>query len=365
MNDDTAAPGGAPAATTDTVAPTSETETSTSYETLGEDDVIIEQLKKEARTKKDTEVDEAKPPVDKTKDKDKSKDKPAASKTKFETPDAAVDAITKAFETGDVETLSKLTGKPKSFFDLNNEKWATFREKEQAVRIKDQAADLKLGALDKARKEAQAEFGTAIKAAKAYQDGDYEQFAVLVAELAGEDYDTAQRKVIEGAIAVDPATKELRKLVRDQAKAIEELKNPKAKDPERPSAEQQAEMYRKASQQVASELEGHAVTKIKGFERMVLDRVRDSYSDADKTYTLGFSEAADQVIEERKSEALALGIVPKPVVQKPTERQTQIPPRGRAADARAPDGEPWLTQDLDDDDIIASLERDRKAGRLK
>lgn len=341
------------------------------FETLDDDDAIIESIRKEARDAK-PEPAPAKPAVKAKKApvdaKAHAPDSPAPKAGSFETPTAALDAVTRAFEAGDIDTLAKLTGKPKSFFQLNDAKWGAFRQEQAETRrlaTDTKQAQQKLQA-DKAA--AKAEFGDAINAAVAYRDGDFEKFATLVEKLSGESYDVAQRKVIEGHIALDAPTKALRKQLAAQQLQIEELKKPKpAEVAKEPTPVERKAAYDRAVGEVTNELAGHAVSKVSGFQNLVLQKVKDSWSAADETYTMSFEDAADSVIEDRRAEAEALGFAAKhPALSgRPRKTEPTIPSRSRAADARVADGEPWMTQDLDDDEIIASLERDRKAGRLR
>lgn len=350
------------------------------FETVSEDDKIIEDIRKEARDAKDKEPSPApKAPAKKPASTAKTPaDAPAAGKTpapsdgedteRTSAPNATVEAITKAFEAGDVDALARLTGKPKSFFQLNDAKWTTFRAEQAQVR--QQAAQVKQGQakLESDKAIARKEYGRAIAASRAYQDGDYEKFAELVGQLAGEDYDVAQRKVIEGHIALDPNTKALRKQLKEQQTQIEELRNPKPKPAPEATAEQRQQAYGNAIRAVQSELTNHPIVKVRGFENLVLEKVRDSWSPGDNAYTLGFEEAADAVIEERRAEAEGLGFAakhPSLAQRPPVRREPSVPSRARAADARSADGERWMKEDLDDDEIIASLEADRKAGRLR
>ncbi len=353
----------APAVTPTT--PTVEPVTETPFSTLAEDDQIVEALRAEGFAKRDEAEQQppAKPGVA------KAGAKPASSAPKFATADAAILAIVAAFEKNDVEALAAATGKPKAFFEINDAKWTAFRARETAARELSAQTTADLARLAKGREQANAEFGTAIRAAKAYQEGDFEQFAVLVSELSGDDYATAQRNVIEGALAVDPKVKAERKRAMDAERRLAALEAERAKPPEpaKPAeatpAERQA-AYGRVVAAIDVELTGHPLSKVKGFQKLVLEKIRESHDG--KTYTMGYTEAADAIVEDRRSEAQTLNLTPaaKPAAR-PKPAQPSAPPRGRAADARVPDGEPWLTSDVDDDEIIASIERDRKAGRLK
>lgn len=366
MSDEAATTAGTSADTETTTTPTEAGGEGhhTSYGSLSEEDQIIEQIRAEAQNA----VDDKAEPV---KEKPAAEAKPKAGETpakpskgtKFETPEAAVEAITAAWEAGDVDKLSKLTGKPKSFFQLNDAKWVAFRQEQAQVRSDKAAVQQERQKLTSDKALAKQEYGAAIQAARAYREGDYEKFVVLVGELAEEAYDVAQRKVIEGHIALDPNTKALRKQLKEQQAQIEELKNPKAKPVAEPTPAERRQTYENAVKAVQTELGTHQVSKVKDYERLVLSKVRDSWSERENTYTLSFEEAGDQIVDERRQEAEALGhAAPRKV---PAKKTPELPSRSRAADARPADGERWMTEDLDDDEIIASLQRDRKAGRLK
>jgi len=117
---------------------------------------------------------------------------------------------------------------------------------------------------------------------------------------------------------------------------------------------------------VTQGLAGHRIAKLPRFQEQVLAKVRQSWDPVDRAYTMSFADAADAIVEERAAEAEALGYRPAlPAPAARAARPPSLPSRSRAADARTPEAEPWETEDLDDDQIIASIRRDIKAGRLK
>jgi len=362
----TAAPAATAPAVTGAVAPT----LPASFETLGDDDSIIESLKTEHAAGK---FDEAlgKAPA-------KPKGKPAATvaepaeaeATQPEGPQyadvtAALAAITAAFESGDPVELAKATGKPKEFFEANDAKWKAFRAEKRALSA--QAVTLKRAESQfrKAVDDARAELGPAVAASRAYKSGDLAQFVKIVEALTGDTYDVAQRKVIEGEVAADPSTKALRKQLAEQAAKIAELEN-RTKTEEQTREQRQAAASQRVDAALTTELARHPVAKIRGFKALVLDAIRSSGKGADGHFTMGYREAADAVVAERKAEAQALGLRSEPApAPAPVGRQPAIPPRARAADARAPDGEAWRSGEMDDDAIIESIKADVRSGRLK
>lgn len=366
------------------------------YETLGEDDQIIYDLRREhdakalastpdephAPTKpgkagkagKGAKVEKQDPPAPEAAP-------PTTAIVKYKSPEEAVSAIVAAVESGDAKKIAKALGKPEAFLEVSDAKWMAFREQQNAVRERDKQVTAREHEFNRLVAEARTEYGPAIKAAKAYRDGDMTAFVTLVQELTGERYDDAQRKVIQGELAVDPAIRKLRdELAAERAERKREREEERAAaDAERKKAEQQTQ-YAKAVEAVAAELANHRVSKLKGFERAVLSKVRDSWDPAEREYTMSFEEAADAIMAERDEEAAALGyqrpapaLPPAPAA--PPARQLpaaapapSVPPRGRSADARPADLEPWAdpkAPDMDDDEIIESIKRDIKAGRLR
>jgi hypothetical protein len=270
----------------------------------------------------------------------------------YKTGEEAVTKIVEAFESGDLDALAKATGKPKSFFKVSDAKWADFRKKEEAVRGREKAVEAKESNFKYAQAEATKEFGAAIKAAMAYQDGDYESFVTLVQELTKESYDEAQRKVIKGEIALAPEIKEERRKRVEAEKRLAELES---KQPKPLTEEEKRQSYFTIRGKIEAELAGHAVSKIRGFGDLIIEKVRTSYSKEEGTYTMSAAEAADAVLDDKREEARALGLsVPekKPVGKKPAA--TPQVSRQRAADARVPDGHQF---EDDDDEIIADLKR--------
>lgn len=263
------------------------------YETLGEDEQIIFDMQREYEAKKIAET-----PAEQLRAKKKGKsekqepapaappaaetpppapDAPAGALVKYGTPKEAIDAIVAAIDSGDPKKIAKALGKPEAYLDASNAKWVAFREQQNAVRERDRQVTQREHEFNTRRAEAVAEFGPAIKAAKAYRDGDLTAFVTLVQELTGESYDEAQRKVIKGELAIDPAVRKLR----DEL-AAERAERKREREEERAAAEAarqtaaQQENYERAIKAVADELAGHRVSKVKGYQREVLNRVRES-----------------------------------------------------------------------------------------
>lgn len=399
-----AAPSAAPAATAPPIPAAPGEGQHVRQETLNEDDAIIEQLRAEHAGKigakptaapkagraKDgkfakTSARTASQPGDTeygnqsstTDDGDAASQEPAsASAPAFETPEAAVEAITAAIETWDVDALAKATGKPRAFFQLNDAKWAAFRSQQAAIRNEKAAvqrgqAELEANrqTLEATRQEAAKEYGAAIRAAVAYQSGDMESFVTLVETLTGEPYDTAQKNVIQGALAADPATKAMRKKLLQQEKELAELKreSTERKKAAEPAPDDGKKRYAVAIKAIDAELGQHDAKALRGYHDKIIAKVRASWNETDGAYDKSFAEAADELVSEFDAEASARGFVKgnsKPVTAVATRREATLPPRGRSADAHAPSKPRWETEDLDDDAIIQTLEADRKAGRL-
>lgn len=350
-------------------------------ERLSEDDQIIADLRAEWAQKQleggeegsgEAEGEPAQAddkPAPKGKDKGKPKGKEASASApaapKYDSVDAAVAAIVKALESGDPEAIAKAVGKPKGFMDVSEQKWAAFREQKNAVRERERTVSKREHEFNQRYAEAKKELGTAINARKAYNDGDYSKFVELVNELikdSGDTYDEAQRKVIKGELAIDPEVKKLRNELK--AERAEREKREKAEREEAQKGDRKAQ-YERAVEAVRTELAGHPVSKVRGFEGAVLLKVRESWDGED--YTMSFEEAADEIVEERRAEAEALGYIKPaaPPAPKPKKEEPSPPPRSHAADARQPDGEEWEKRDLSDEEIIASIKRDVRAGRIK
>jgi hypothetical protein len=290
----------------------------------------------------------------------------------FETAQEALDAYTKAFEEQNVDELARISGKPRAFFEVTDAKWAAFREEKRTFRAEkaqhqsDVAAlTARAAAVEGARSEAAAEYGTAIKAAEAYRNGDYEAFATLVAELAKEDYDTAQANVISGALSLDPATKAERKKLAEAQRKIDALEARLAGE-DNARKETKEQLQERAYQATVAALEtdigNHECKAIKGYQRQILDKIRESWNG--KAYELSFVDAADELVTERDEEAAARGYVRAAPGTPPARQQASapvIPPRGRAASTPAATPAKWETEDVDDDDIIADLKREHRA----
>jgi hypothetical protein len=338
---------------------------------VDEDSQIIEDLRREHFAKegeKDDAADAAEPetPV-------KAAEKPAkdrkpynAEGTKYKTPEAAVSAITAALESGDVKALCKAIGKPANFLEASGQKWAAFRERTNAVAAREKALTTRETAFNAKLTEARQEVGVALKAKQAYRDGKFGEFVTLVAELAGESYDEAQRKVITGELAMTPDVKKLRdELATERAERRKEAAERAAKEEQQTNAQKQQEAYRAAVDAVTEELAGHRVSKVRNFQRQVLDRVRESFDPNERTYTMSFADAADAIMADKDAEADALGYAKPAPAPAARTAQPRAVPRGQTADARPTEREPWEERELSDDEIIASIKRDVRTGRIK
>jgi hypothetical protein len=154
----------------------------------------------------------------------------------------------------------------------------------------------------------------------------------------------------------------VKQLRRELAELRAEKQREKKEAEEAAQRNNQQAQYQKAVKMVQAELAAHPVAKVKGYEQMVLGKVRESWDGAE--YTMSFDEAADEILEDRRAEAERLGAV----FTRPKRKEapdTRLPSRGRAADARPSDKDPWLERDLTEEELIASIERDARSGRIR
>lgn len=297
--------------------------------------------------------------------KDKKGDASKPKVPKYKNASSAVHAITKALESGDPKKIAAAIGKPESFLKVNDAKWIAFREQTAALRERVRTVTQRETEFNTKLENARKEYGSVIAAQAAYKDGKYDQFVELVEQLTGDTYEEATRKVVKGETSLSPEVKALRKQMQEQAAEIARLK--KAKDePAEPTQEQptQEQRMQRVVASVRQELADHAVTKLKGYERLVIDAVRNSWDADIEDYTMSFEEAADQIVEERRQEARHFTRgrqLPAPK----TERSADTLPRGRASDPHTKVGEPWLERDLTEEELVNSVLKDYKAGRIR
>lgn len=283
----------------------------------------------------------------------------------YETADQALAAVLEAFESGDPKKLSAATGKPVSFFRATDEKWDSLRA--GMANLNKGRSELKQGfaKLEDGRRRAIEEFGPGIRARQAFEAGDMAAFVEIVSNFAGVPYDEAQRQVIEGELAADGPTKAMRKKMREMEQEIARLKTPQPEQPKQPTAEERQAALGRVHQAIRTELAGHAVAKIRGFEQLIVERVRDSWDATERTYTMSYQDAADALAEERASEAEALlAARGRKVERTAPAAKPPVVARGRSAEARGSRPK-WETDDVDDDEIIESIHADVKAGRIK
>lgn len=307
----------------------------------------------------DDEPEEAEPEK-KPEAKDKKGDASKPKVPKYKNASSAVHAITKALESGDPKKIAAAIGKPESFLKVNDAKWIAFREQTAALRERVRTVTQRETEFNTKLENARKEYGSVIAAQAAYKDGKYDQFVELVEQLTGDTYEEATRKVVKGETSLSPEVKALRKQMQEQAAEIARLK--KAKDePAEPTQEQRMQ---RVVASVRQELADHAVTKLKGYERLVIEAVRNSWDADIEDYTMSFEEAADQIVEERRQEARHFTRGRQLPAPKP-ERSAEPPPRGRASDPHTKVGEPWLERDLTEEELVNSVLKDYRAGRIR
>jgi hypothetical protein len=350
----------------------------TPQQSIDEDASIIADLRKEHFAKtgaepKDGEEHEPEeadeePAETEAEEKPEREEKPGNGKPrektaapKYKTAAAALKAITAALESGDPKKIAAAVGKPESFFNASGAKWAVFREQTKMLKERTKAVAQRETEFNAKLEQARSEYAPVMQAAQAFREGKLDQFVQLIEHITGESYEEATRKVIKGETALSPEMKAVRK---EMAQLKAELAAEKAKKSEQTEQEQRQAQAQRALSMAREELADHPIARLKGFERIVLDRVRQSWDADVEDYTMSLEEAADAIVEERREEARHFSRgkqLPAPA----SVRAPQPPPRGRAADARPPDGEPWLQRDLTEEELVASIERDHRAGRIR
>jgi len=342
---------------------------------VDEDTQIIEDLRREhfAKQERTEDSEESEEPEEseeseepeeskeseEPKGKDKKGPEPKAKAPKYKSAQAAVDAIAKALESGDPKKIAAAIGKPESFLKVSDAKWIAFREKTEALRERTRAVIQRETEFNHRLEKAKSDYGPAIVAAAAYREGNYAQFVELIEQITGDSYDESTRKVIKGETALSPEVKQLRKQIQELRSELQS----RQKEPEQTPEQQRQQQYQRAVNAVREELAQHPIAKLKGYERLVLEAVRESW-DADlQEYTLSFEDAAEQIVEERRQEARHFTRGKQ--LPAPRQRAAEPPPRTRASDPRTPTGEEWEKRDLTEEELIASIERDYRSGRLR
>lgn len=342
---------------------------------LDDDAQIVEDLRKEHFAKEGKEDPDAAPeeiedepaPEQSEEDEPEPEKKPAKAKKppakapKYKSGDDAVSAIVKAVESGDPKKIAQALGKPDNFLEVNNHKWVAFREQSKAIRERERTVVTRETEFNKKLQEAKKEHEPIFEAAQAYKDGKHARFVELIEHITGDTYDEATRKVIKGEVALSPEMKALRKELADLRA---ERQREKAQAEQAAQQGHQQAQYQRAIKAVQTELAAHPIAKVRDFENLVLGKVRDSWDGAD--YTMSFEEAADEIVEARRAEAEALGLRRvAPRAAAPAPNGSSVPPRSRPADARQPDGEEWEKRDLTEEELVNSIVRDARTGRIK
>lgn len=361
-------------------------------ETIDDDAQIIEDLRKDYFAKKNEPDPEKKPeekpakgkkakpaakepepeeePEGEPESEEEPEEEPAKGKNerrpynpeglKYKTPEDAVTAIVAALESGDAKKIAAAVGKPESFLKVSDAKWLAFREQTKAVRERERTVTRREHEFNTKLAEARKEHQPILEAAAAYRDGKYDRFVSMIELITGDRYDEATSKVIKGETALSPEVKALRK---ELAELRAEKQREKKEAEEAAQRNNQQAQYQKAVGMVQKELAAHPVAKVKGYEQMVLSKVRESWDGAE--YTMSFDEAADEILEDRRAEAERLGAVFTRTKRPPTHDEVRVPSRAHAADARPSEKDPWLERDLTEEELVASIERDARSGRIR
>lgn len=292
------------------------------------------------------------------KPKKPKREKPATKAPEYADGAAAIAAVVKALESGDPAAVARAVGKPENFLADSKQKWIHFRERDKALRGRERELTERTHDFNAKLAEARKEYGPVLEAQAAYKDGKYDRFVEMIEQITGDSYDESTRKVIKGETALSPDVKKLRK---ELAELRAEKQREKAEEQQRSTAERRQAEYKRAERQVAQELADHPVTKLRGYEGAVLNMVRDSWDGV--AYTMSFEEAADQIVADRRAEAERLGY--RPAKPAPAARPRAPEPPTRRADARPPDGDEWLTRQLSEEELVDSIVRDVRNGRIK
>ncbi len=266
-------------------------------------------------------------------------------------------------EEGSGKKMPKLHPKtPAEVTKFFQEKWRTWRQvadardtehKEAVATFEQEKADFRTWIEKKVSPALQPALRV-MKAMEACRKGtDWSLLRTVIEEGTGESLDVGIKKLVQGTKLSASEKRMAEKLAALEAKLAE-------KDQEQTQAAtqaQRAEAETKYLAQLEEELEGHEVTKLKGFAKRVLKVQRKSWDPKLKAFKLGPEEAANKVLRiERKRlaelKALEEGEPekPKPKDEKESARVFSLD-RSGSREGGIPD------EDESDEDILRDLDR--------
>lgn len=277
--------------------------------------------KAEADDKAAAKAPKAKTPADDASPAETDSSATASSATKGDDSTDLKGAIAALLKQGDLGAIAEKVGVDRKHADASSAKLRIARKSAEE-------ADAKLTEAKDLKARAQKEFGAPYKAREAYDKGDFHEAAEWISHVLGEDFAAVTRNIANATKGMDET--QLKRFQKErELKAREKALEEKERATERKVTEEQREG--RAIKAVVAKCAGHDALKLKGGDRLVMQKLEAAFDPQKGTIGIGYKQAADQVLEEFLENAKALGLsrgdAPKPTAATPPKAPE--PARGR------------------------------------
>lgn len=291
--------------------------------------VSAEKVVKQPEVVKETPVEEASEEVaDDVVETEESED------TTTET-DVAPDAKA-LLESGDTKgAFMAAFGKPPSYFNIDDSKWAAFRKKEKDAwaEIDTEKAKVgeKIGQLSKAEEYIKKEYGEVLGLAKLGKSGDVVSAVTYAAKTLGLDVDELIRAYVTNVKKIDP-------IVRKRQLEGEPETKPAAKEETKTAPKD--DQIKEAVDYITEKLEDHDVSKLRGYGKLVFEEIAKVKKATGKVITE--EAAANRIIDRKKKEAASLNFIEP---EKKSNKQSRRQPAGKKDTSSKANSDRALTRD--------------------
>lgn len=343
-----------------------------------DDDAILAELDKEFGAKDNDDEGESKPakpkdkepaskpkkpePKDDDEDEDDEPEKPAKKPAK---KDESNDEDDEDEDDDDPKDRKRPRLDPKTPADVKkffNEKWREYRleteSRDKAHRadvatLAQERADFQTWIKDTVAPKLQPAIRV-MKAMDAFAKGDVGALREVIEAGTGQPLDKGTKMLVQGT-KTSAAEQRLNAKIADLEKKLE---TKESQETEQQTAARREAAVTKHLENLTEELEGHPVTKLKGFEKKVFAVQRKSYDPKLKAFKLSPEEAANKVVRIEKRRLAELRALDedeptKPAATKPKAEGARVFAlnRGDSSESGA------LPDDESDEDILKDLDR--------
>jgi hypothetical protein len=302
----------------------------------------------------------------------KSKTSDSSSKTSEEKPSESsetdadagklkskLDAVTAAFEKGDLKTVAKHLGKGEKIADTEGEKFAVLARQRARITKREAANDQRAVQLDQRESKLREQHGDVGAMKTAYQNKQYHVAAKFWERITGDSFAKTTQLIARATAGLSP--EKIAEL--DEKDRLErEVRQLKAEKEERTKAQQKSATRGQALTKLTEKLSGHQVMALEDGPELVLREIERAW-EKDSSSMLTPAAAAKRVLERELDRARRLGLGATPKEPDPVIEDDEPPPaQNRRPRQEAPPAVERRT--LAGKPILSFDERMAKAQRL-